>query len=171
MVYNGSRATLLILDNATTAMTGRQEHPGTGKKLDGTPAPAVDLEAICRAVGVPDVSVVDPYDLPATEAAIKSALAFAGPSVVITRRPCMLIPHEIRPKMHFELDQCTYCGMCLRIGCPAINRVAVEKDGKTRFHPEIDPLLCNGCGVCGALCKFGALEPRGGAETAKLVEG
>ncbi|MHB0939567.1 MAG: indolepyruvate ferredoxin oxidoreductase subunit alpha [Armatimonadota bacterium] len=171
MVYNRSRCTVMILDNSTTAMTGRQEHPGTGKALDGTEAPQVDLESLVRALGVPDVTVLDPYDLSALEAGLQHALAFDGPSVVIARRPCMLIPHEIRPKVQSLENACKYCGLCLRIGCPAISKVEVEVDGKTRIRPEIDPLLCNGCAVCASLCKFDALIPGGKKETAGLVEG
>ena len=79
MVYNRSHATVLILDNGTTAMTGRQEHPGTGKTLAGTPSPKVDLEALVRALGVEDVAVVDPYDLGALEARLKAVAGLSGP--------------------------------------------------------------------------------------------
>ncbi len=171
MVYNGSRATLIIMDNGTTAMTGRQEHPGTGKTLGGAAAPQVDLDALCRALGVPDVAVVDPYDLKAVEAQVQHAQAFHGPSVIITRRPCMLIPHEVRPKVALTEENCKLCGACLRIGCPAISKVGIEQHGKVRYRPAIDPLLCNGCAVCASLCPFDALHPQGEATSAALVEG
>ncbi len=171
MVYNGSRGTILILDNSTTAMTGRQEHAATGKTLAGNPAPQVDLEALIRALGVQDVAVVDPYDLTALDKQLRRSLAFPGPSVLITRRPCMLIPHEVRPKVELEDDACKYCGACLQLGCPAIGKVEVMIDGKARHRPQIDPLLCNGCAVCAAVCRFDALAPKGKREGAALVEG
>ena len=161
MVYNRSRCTILILDNGTTAMTGRQEHPGTGKALDGAEAPRVDLAALCRALGVPDVAVLDPYDLEAFDAGVKRALAFDGPSVIIAHRPCMLIPHEDRPEVQLLEDACKFCGACLRLGCPAISKEEVEVGGKVKNRPVIDPLLCGGCHVCAAVCPFGALEAVG----------
>ena len=158
MVYNKSRTTLLILDNSITAMTGRQEHAGTGKTLDGAGAPRVDLEALVRVLGVEDVAAVDAYDLAAVEAHLKHSLAHPGPSVLITRRPCMLIPHERRSRIEVHDDVCKACGACLRLGCPAISKRAEERDGKPRFMPAIDPLLCAGCGVCASICPFDALK-------------
>jgi len=159
MVYNGAQGTIMILDNSITAMTGRQQHPGTGKTLDGLPAPSVDLEGLLKSLGVQDVTVVDPYDLDATEAELKRALAHPGVSVIITRRPCMLIPHEKRAKLTVIVADCKRCGKCLRLGCPAISKVAEEHNGKTRYYPVIDAQLCTGCGVCAQLCAFGALKP------------
>ncbi|HEY3377172.1 MAG TPA: thiamine pyrophosphate-dependent enzyme, partial [Armatimonadota bacterium] len=157
MVYNDAHATILILDNGITAMTGRQEHAGTGKTLDGVTAPQVDLEGLVRALGVQDVVVVDAYDLATLEAQLKRALAHPGPSVIIPRRPCMLIPHEERPLVSVQADTCRACGACLKIGCPAISKQMVEKNGKMRAMPVIDPLLCRGCGVCVQICPFDAL--------------
>ncbi len=159
MVYNGSRGTIIILDNGTTAMTGRQQHPGTGHTLSGTAAPQVDLSALVRALGVEDVSVVDPYDLSALEIRLKHALAFPGPSVVIARRPCMLIVHEERPVQAVDTDACKVCGLCLKLGCPAISKVPVEVNGRQRVRPLIDGALCNGCAVCGAICPAIAIHP------------
>jgi len=159
MVYNKSRCTVLILDNGTTAMTGRQEHPGTGKALDGAAAPQVDLEALVRALGVPDVQVLDPYDLKALDSGVKRALTFQGSSVIIARRPCMLIPHEDRPEVQLLEDACKFCGACLRLGCPAISKEEVEVDGKVKNRPSFDTALCEGCAVCASVCPFGALEP------------
>jgi indolepyruvate ferredoxin oxidoreductase alpha subunit len=166
-VYNKIPTTTLILDNGTTAMTGRQEHPGTGRTLDAVEAPKVDLPALVRSLGVSDVAVVDPYDREATTAAIKAALAFPGPSVVIALRPCMLIPHEVRPRVELDSDACKACGACLRIGCPAITKHEVVRDGKTKMLPEIDPLLCTGCAVCASVCNFEALAPITGEDKVK----
>ncbi len=159
MVYNHSRATILILDNGTTAMTGRQEHPGTGKTLAGAAAPQVDLEALVRALGVEDAAVVAAYDIKAVEARIKQSLAHDGPSVLILRHPCMLIPHEAGVKRTVNEGACKLCGACLRLGCPAISKVPVEVNGKVRHRPAIDLLLCQGCGVCAEVCAFNALDP------------
>jgi indolepyruvate ferredoxin oxidoreductase alpha subunit len=161
MVYNRSRCTILILDNGTTAMTGRQEHPGTGKALDGAEAPRVDLVALVRALGVPDVAVLDPYDLKEFDNGVKRALAFEGLSVIIARRPCMLIPHEDRPEVQLLEDACQFCGTCLRLGCPAISKEEVEVGGKVKNRPAFDASLCEGCHACATVCPFGALEPGG----------
>ncbi len=164
MVYNKIPTTVIILDNGTTAMTGRQEHPGTGRTLDAAEAPRVDLPALLRSLGVTDVATVDPYERDATTAAIKAALAFPGPSVVIAQRPCMLIPHEVRPRVELDADACKACGACLRIGCPAITEHEVTRDGNTRTMPEIDPLLCTGCAICASVCQFAALAPLKGKD-------
>ena len=157
MVYNKSTATVLILDNSTTGMTGRQDHPGTGYALDGTDAPQVDLEAICRALGVKHVTTVDPYQFAETRAIIKDAMERPEVSVVITRRPCVLIKHdvlELRPPLYVREKDCTGCKACLTIGCPAISWEA-GKDGE-RGKAKIDRLLCTGCSVCMQQCKFDA---------------
>jgi len=158
MVYNGSKGTLIILDNGTTAMTGRQDHPGTGKALSGESAPHVDLLSLVKSLGVIDVVVIDPYDIPSIEKSLNHALKYDGPSVIITNRPCMLIPHEKYPKVQVIPDKCKYCGACLSIGCPSISKVAVDVDGKTRIRPQMDQLLCTGCQVCKQMCKFDAIE-------------
>ncbi|MHB9025193.1 MAG: indolepyruvate ferredoxin oxidoreductase subunit alpha [Armatimonadota bacterium] len=165
MVYNGSHGTILILDNGTTAMTGRQEHPGTGHSLAGSPAPQVDYAALVKALGVENVLTIDPYDLAALEMGIKAALDYEGPSVVITCRPCMLIPHEKRAKIAVDDETCKACGACLRLGCPAISKYEVTINDKARFKPVIDRLLCQGCSVCAQVCKFAALQ----AEDAEKV--
>jgi indolepyruvate ferredoxin oxidoreductase alpha subunit len=159
MVYNRSHCSIMILDNGTTAMTGQQEHPGTGKTLDGASAPQVDLEGLVRALGVQDVQVLDPYELEALDNGVKHALAFAGPSVIIARRPCMLIPHEDRPDIGLTEEACKFCGACLRLGCPAITKDTMDVDGKTKTRPAIDRMLCEGCAVCASVCPFGALSP------------
>ena len=146
---NQSNSTVIILDNSTTGMTGHQQNPTTGKNLRGDPAGKIDLETLCRAMGIRRVRVVDPYDLKATEEVVTEELAAPEPSVIITRRPCVLLKSvEKHPPYQVEPDKCKGCKMCMRIGCPAIS----WKDKKA----VIDPTQCVGCGVCEQLCKFDA---------------
>ncbi|MGI6576189.1 MAG: indolepyruvate ferredoxin oxidoreductase subunit alpha [bacterium] len=146
VVYNGGSTTTLILDNNTTAMTGHQNHPGTGVTLKGVSTVKVDLENLCRAVGVEDVVTVDAYDLTELERAIKSALAFPGPSVVIVKRPCVLLPGSTVAGDYYQVhaDICINCGACLKLGCPAI--IVREQ------HVVIIQSLCTGCGLCAQVC-------------------
>jgi len=150
IAYNRSNSVVIILDNSITGMTGHQQNPTTGLDIHGEPAGRIDMEAFCRSLGIDDVRVVDPYDLAATEQAVKAALEKDGPSVVISRRPCALLKTVKRlPPLHVDADKCRGCKSCMRIGCPAIS----VRDGKAR----IDETLCVGCGVCTQLCAFGAL--------------
>ena len=149
IAYNQSNSTVIILDNSTTGMTGHQQNPTTGKNLRGDPAGKIDLETLCRAMGIRRVRVVDPYDLKATEEVVTEELAAPEPSVIITRRPCVLLKSvEKHPPYQVEPDKCKGCKMCMRIGCPAIS----WKDKKA----VIDHTQCVGCGVCEQLCKFDA---------------
>ena len=150
IAYNASNATVIILDNSITGMTGHQQNPTTGMNLKGDPAAKVDLEALCRACGIARVRVVDPYNLAETEEAVREELAVAEPSVIISRRPCALLKTVKHPgPIKVNADKCRSCKACMKIGCPAISM----KDGKA----VIDNTLCTGCGVCTQLCKFGAL--------------
>ena len=150
IAYNDSNSTVIILDNSITGMTGHQQNPTTGMNLKGDPALAVDLEALCHAVGIASVRVVDPYDLKETEKVIKEELAKPCSSVVISRRPCALLKYvKHKPAIVPDNDKCTKCRMCMKIGCPAI--MVTDKG------VEIDHTLCVGCGVCTELCHFGAL--------------
>lgn len=150
IAYNDSNSTTIILDNSITGMTGHQQNPTTGLNLNGEPAAKVDLEALCRAVGIKRVRVVDPYDLAACDAAIREELAAAEASVIIARRPCALLKYvKAEPAWTVKADSCKNCGMCMKIGCPAISM----ENGKAR----VDDTLCTGCGLCGQLCKFDAL--------------
>ena len=151
IAYNDSHSTVIILDNSITGMTGHQQNPTTGFNLKGDPAAKVDLEALCRALGINRVRVVDPYDLAQCETAIKEELAADEASVIISRRPCALLKYvKHKPPLHVDSDKCMSCKMCMKIGCPAISMT----DGKAK----IDNTLCTGCGVCSQLCKFGALQ-------------
>ena len=145
IAYNRSNSTVIILDNSITGMTGHQQNPTTGLTIKGDPTSAVDLEALCRAIGIQDVQVVDPYDLKATRAALKAALNAECPSVIISRRPCALLKTvKHKPALTVNTDKCIGCKACMGIGCPAISM----KDGKA----VIDATQCVGCGVCTDLC-------------------
>ncbi len=151
VVYNNTPSTVIIVDNSITGMTGHQQNPTTGKNLKMQEAPQVDLESLCRAVGVKRVTVVDPYDLEATESALKAELAADEPSVIIARRPCALLKY-VKHSAPYKVDteKCKKCRACMKIGCPAISFV--------NGVAEIDISLCNGCGLCKKLCKFGCIE-------------
>ena len=151
MAYNGSNATVIIVDNSITGMTGHQQNPTTGFNLKGDPCAKIDLETLCRSVGIRRVRVVDPYDLKQCDEAIKEELAANEPSVIISRRPCALLKYVKHKKpLQVDEDKCKGCKACMRIGCPAISIV----DGKAK----IDNTLCVGCGVCEQLCKSCALK-------------
>ena len=148
--YNESNSTVIILDNSITGMTGHQQNPTTGFNLKGDPCAKIDLESLCRAVGIERVRVVDPYDLAECDGAVREELAAPGPSVIISRRPCALLKYVKHPgPIASDPDKCVGCKSCMRIGCPAISIA----DGKA----VIDNTLCTGCGVCTQLCKFDAL--------------
>jgi len=157
-VYNQSRITVVILDNSITGMTGHQQNPSTGRNIRMQPAPAVDLEGLCRSVGVTSVRVVDPVDTFMCEQVIKEELGKDCVSVVITRRPCALIPTGKRkkeePAVAVDKDACKACRQCIRIMCPALT------EGPDR-KPVIDAAACNACGLCMEFCKFGALTKGG----------
>ena len=148
--YNMSNSTVIILDNSITGMTGHQQNPTTGKNLRGEPAGKVDLEALCKALGFNRVRVVDPYDLKAVEEAVTEELDAKEPSIIISRRPCVMIKGTVhKPPISVDEDKCVGCKQCMSIGCPAI----AVKDKKA----HIDPTLCIGCKVCSQMCKFGAI--------------
>ena len=150
MAYNESNGTVIIVDNSITGMTGHQQNPTTGFNLKGDPCTKIDLETLCRAVGIRRVRVVDPYDLAQCDAAIKEETAVDEPSVIISRRPCALLKYVKHKKpIIADSDKCVGCKACMKIGCPAISIV----DKKA----TIDNTLCTGCGVCAQLCKFDAL--------------
>lgn len=119
--YNMSNSTVIILDNSITGMTGHQQNPTTGKNLRGEPAGKVDLEALCRALGFNRVRVVDPYDLKAVEEAVTEELAAKEPSIIISRRPCVMIKGTVhKPPISVDESKCVGCKQCMSIGCPAI---------------------------------------------------
>ena len=150
VAYNATNSTVIILDNSITGMTGHQQNPTTGYNIKGAPAAKVDLEALCKALGINRVRVVDPYDLKACETALKEELAVKEPSVIISRRPCVLLKSvKTLPALKVDADKCKSCKRCMSLGCPAISM----KNGKA----VIDTTLCVGCGVCKQLCAFDAI--------------
>ena len=151
MAYNESNATVIIVDNSITGMTGHQQNPTTGFNLKGDPCAKIDLETLCRSVGIRRVRVVDPYDLKQCDEAIKEELAANEPSVIISRRPCALLKYVKHKKpLVVDSDKCFGCKACMKIGCPAISII----DGKAK----VDATQCVGCSVCEQLCKSGALK-------------
>ncbi len=158
IVHNLGKSTVMILDNRTTAMTGHQDHPGVPVTLSGQPAPKVDIGDIVRACGVTDVHKVDAFDMKAVEKAIKDALAFDGPSVVIVDGPCIFVGPGPAGVYGVDSDGCNGCGLCFRLGCPAIIR-SEELDAKSARHKaEIDPVLCVGCDMCAQICPRQAIH-------------
>ncbi len=157
MVFNKGVNNIIVLDNSTTAMTGHQEHPGTGRTLQGEETKALKPEEVVRALGIDHVLVVDTYDLKAVQRAIKEAIEHDGPSAIIARRPCVLL-REVRkkwmsaPKFVVIEDKCVgeKCGLCLRLGCPAIFKT---EEGKAK----INKVLCTSCSLCAQVCPYDAI--------------
>lgn len=153
--YNGTKIVLIVLDNSTTAMTGHQPHPGTGRTMMGDISAAISMPDVLRACGVQQVETVDPLDLESAKAAVIRAAEADGIAAVIFKSPCIAVT---KPGQPFEVDvqACTGCKRCIReLGCPAI----VLHDGKA----QIDAGLCYGCTICAQVCPFGAIK-RGKAE-------
>jgi len=154
MVYKRSQATLVICDNSTTAMTGQQENPASGKDIRGAAAPRVDLVKLVEAIGIEHVRCVDPYDLKLLRKTLLEAIRHPGPSVVLAQHECLMLAEQRavhREAIQFESEDCNYCKLCHDLGCPAI---AWSDDA----GPVIDELQCVGCEMCAELCHPGALH-------------
>ncbi|MGN0506947.1 MAG: indolepyruvate ferredoxin oxidoreductase subunit alpha [Lachnospiraceae bacterium] len=152
MVYNQGTGTVMILDNSTTGMTGHQDHAATGKTLMGEVVPAINIKRLCEAMGIRNVVEVNAFDIVTLEKVIKEEVAKDEVSVIITKSPCVLLKgQKFTTKCVPVPEQCKKCGACLRPGCPALTKKA---DGTI----SIDATMCNGCGLCMGLCKFGAIE-------------
>ena len=147
-VYGKEAITVLILDNRITGMTGHQQNPATGLDIHNQPAPAVDLEALCKSCGVNHVAVVDPFDVKSVEKALREETARDEVSVIIARRPCALLIRDNPPP--YVIEGCKNCGACMKLSCPAIERQAKQV--------VINPALCIGCGMCAQVCAFGAIR-------------
>ena len=150
-VYNRAKGLIIILDNSTTAMTGGQNHPATGKTIAGRETKKLILEDLCTVCGVEQVDVVSAYEIKKLGALINQRLSEDALSVIIARAPCRLIDRESRPAPAYEVDKCKTCGICLSVDCPAIREV----DGG---YIEIDHASCMGCYLCAAVCPPGALK-------------
>ena len=152
MVYNKSTATVMILDNRTTGMTGHQEHAATGKTLKGEETFAINLKELCLSIGVPNVVEVNAFDVKNLEKVIKESVNGDVLTVIIAKAPCALLKGQVFPdKYHCDIEKCKKCNMCLSIGCPAITKTL---DGNIL----IDKTMCNGCGLCKNYCKFDAIN-------------
>lgn len=153
VVYNRGTTLTLVLDNRITAMTGHQHHPGTGRTLKGDPTAALDIGAICRALGVTRVREVDPFDLGQLEQAIREEIAAGEPSVLIARRSCSLMEKTRNEPYCIDTEKCVACGLCMKLGCPAISRKGDQV--------AVDAALCVGCAVCVQVCKQEAIVKAG----------
>ena len=152
ITYNRGCSTVIVLDNSITGMTGHQQNPTTGLTLKNQPTPQVSIEKICEAAGVKRIRVVDPNELKRLEEVIKEELVAEEPSVIITRRPCVLLKHvQIKPSLMVDEERCRSCKACMKIGCPAIHIT----DAGTA---EIDATLCVGCDLCVQMCHFDAIK-------------
>ena len=150
-VYNRSTGTVLILDNRTTGMTGHQEHAATGKTLQNEATYAVDLVALCKAIGVEDVVEINAFDVAALEKKIKESVNGDKLTVIIAKAPCALLKgQKFTQVCVVREEKCRHCNMCMKIGCPAI----YKENGEIKINAS----MCNGCGLCQSYCKFGAIE-------------
>ena len=152
MVYNQGTGTVMILDNSTTGMTGHQDHAATGKTLQGDTVYAINIMKLCQAMGIKNVTEIDAFDTEGLEKLLKEETAKDEISVIITKAPCVLLKNHppITHKCFADSEKCKKCGMCMKPGCPALTKQA---DGTVK----VDDTMCNGCGLCKSLCKFGAI--------------
>ncbi len=149
IVYNGGTSTVIILDNSITAMTGHQDNPATGVNIKGEPTKQVNLEWLCKAIGINRVEIADPFDLDGFEKVLRKEVEADEPSVIIAKRPCALLKGVTYSGALEINDNCKNCKACLRLGCPAIS----QKEDRV----VIDATQCNGCGLCVEVCKFNAI--------------
>jgi len=151
VIYNKGATLLIILDNQTTAMTGGQNHPGTGVTLKGEKTSKLNYEYLIQALGIKKIAIIDSYNLKESEEVIGRELSCGRPSVIIARNPCLLIAKKKDKLFRINTYRCTGCGECLKFGCPAIVK---GESGK----PYIEPQICSGCSLCKQACKVNAIE-------------
>jgi indolepyruvate ferredoxin oxidoreductase alpha subunit len=155
LAYNRGNALVIIMDNRTTGMTGGQENPGSGRGLQGQPAQQVDMVTLVKALGIENVAELNAYNLAETEAAIKKGLETPGPYVLIDKNPCILRYRIKNPVLTVDQEKCTGCRACLKAACVALGLKPASAGEKQKV--QIDPNICDGCGVCSQLCKFDAI--------------
>jgi len=156
IAYNQGHSTIIVLDNRTTAMTGHQDHPGTGRTLQGLPTKEIRIEDVGYACGLERVFTIDPYDLEQSEEVIFREIEAREPSLIISRAPCPLRERKkVGPERSIDEEECRGCELCLDLGCPAI------EGGEG--HPHINAALCAGCGLCQQVCPAGAIREGDGA--------
>lgn len=157
-VYNKANITVVLLDNSITAMTGGQDHPGTGRTLRGEPTHKVDYEKICRAVGVDWVRKVDPYEIGHLYQTLREAIVHKGVSVVISSRPCVLDPVKIKGSpLTIAAEGCVACQSCMNLGCPSLTWTEEMVEGHHKV--QIDATTCIGCTLCAQVCPTDAIQP------------
>ncbi|HEX5611671.1 MAG TPA: thiamine pyrophosphate-dependent enzyme [Burkholderiales bacterium] len=167
LTYHGANVTVLLLDNRSTAMTGGQNNPGNGRRLDGSPAPRLDFAKLVEALGVrrERIRVVDPYELPTFFKVVREEIKAPEPSVILTTRPCVLTEDfERRPPLAVVEEQCNGCARCLEVGCPAIT--VTKRERQTRSTGKVVDLawvrieraMCTGCDLCAKACARGAIR-------------
>ncbi|OPY54848.1 MAG: Indolepyruvate oxidoreductase subunit IorA [Methanosaeta sp. PtaU1.Bin060] len=160
IAYNRGSSTIIVLDNRTTAMTGHQDHPGTGRTLQGDVTRAISIEDIGRACGIERVCVVNPYDLESTLKAIDDDVNSDEPSLIVSRAPCPLRERRrVGAVREIDADRCKGCKICLKIACPAIE-LSADK-------PQINEIFCGGCGICEQICPAEAIYAQGAASQAE----
>ncbi len=145
--YNKGISTIVIVDNRATAMTGLQEHPGTGRTLMREKTYTAYPEDFARACGIKNIHIIDPLDFEQTLKVLKKEAKKEAASVIISRRACVLVERLKKNPLAIDSDKCTQCGRCLKIGCPAIYKKSTNKKAIT-----IDEILCTGCGFCTQVC-------------------
>jgi len=171
VAYNRGACTIIILDNWTTAMTGRQDHPGTGMTIREEKTTKVDYVKLVKALGIKHVKKVDPFDLKTLNKVLKKELNRPEPSVIITDSPCVLyrrVEKRVpRPMVYVERSECIGCKACLQLGCPALEWVTLPQQDRDSLKKKkgeafVNTVLCTGCELCTQLCKKGAIRKRDG---------
>jgi len=158
MVHNRSKGVVIIMDNSTTAMTGHQDHPGMDKTLMGEKTERVDIHQLVEAMKVKFVKSVNAFDVKEVENTLKECLAWDdGPAVMITKGECIFVSRKPKPAYSVDLNKCIACETCLKVGCPAVVKSEEINPKNKRKKARIDPVLCNGCGVCSQVCPTGAI--------------